>query len=114
MATVPSNHATIRAALEFHRRWAQEQHEDSADPYYVEMMAEIDAALDTLAAGQEWVPVPSGTYYTYHRDGFISYSPESRQLSVSQIKKRMAIFVGTLPEGWELRRAKQETPTNAK
>lgn len=62
-------------------------------------------ALDTLDATE---PVPPGTYLTRHGDGIISYS-EGGQLSVSQRKVKMTVFVGTLPEGWELRRPKKVT-----
>lgn len=64
-------------------------------------------ALRELAG--EWERVPDGTYVTKHGDGIISYGND--QLSISQRKKRMTIFVGTLPEGWELRRRVKKEPT---
>lgn len=64
------------------------------------------AALETA-----WERVPDGTYVTKHGDGIISYGGD--QLSVSKRQKRMTIFVGTLPDGWELRRRVKKEPTNA-
>lgn len=61
---------------------------------------------EVLAAQGEWEPVPDGTYKTKHGDGLISFG--GGQLSVSQIKARMNIFVGTLPDGWVLARPKTE------
>lgn len=71
----------------------------------------VNAIIASAFAEEETSPterVPDGTYKTYHGDGLISYGKNGAtgqyQLSVSQIKKSMTIFVGTLPDGWELRR----------
>ncbi len=51
---MPTNDAlaTAIAALEFRYNWALMQHKESDDPYYVEMMAEIDAAIAELTTQQ--------------------------------------------------------------
>lgn len=82
-------------------------------PIDQEERAAIDQALAAMRQPQqsEWERVPDGTYKTKHGDGLISYG--KGQISVSQVKKHMNIFVDALPDGWELRRPVQRSQEDA-
>lgn len=91
-------------ALEFHRKVTQDFAKITPSEVAAQLIP-IDAALTELRQQPAMELVPNGTYR--NEGSMIGVGSRDGQLSISQIKPRMNIWVGQLPPGWHLWRPRQ-------
>lgn len=73
---------------------------------YDALRAENEQLRAQVAAHEGWEDVPNGTYR--NKGSMICVGNLPNQISVSQIKPRMNIWVGELPSTWRLQRRRTQ------